>query len=49
MVSSLVQERASGSEGRTDASLPLETTYTVQKLGQRSEIRGDKVCALGIQ
>lgn len=46
LLSSLKLWFVSESEGRNDNSFPLETTYTLQKVGQLSDIFADNVRAL---
>lgn len=48
-LSSLKLWFVSESDGRSDDSFPLETAYTVQKLGQHSDIFDDNVRALSMK
>lgn len=48
-LSSLKLWFVSESDGRSDDNFPLETAYTVQKLGQHSAIFDDNVRALSMK
>lgn len=49
LMSSFIFLIVSESDGRTDESFPLETAYTVQKLGVPSEILEDNLLPLSFK